>query len=430
MSPKLFPRLSSGLLSLALTSLSADAGDWPQLLGPNRNGVAVQETLYAEWSAQGPAVLWEAPVGAGFAGLAVQGDRAIAFVREGRSELVRCYSTASGKVLWESATPCNWQGGISSDKGPRCVPVIAGDRVLTFGVEGRLRCVRLADGQEVWQRDTNADFKPLEGYFGVGSTPVVFQDRVIVNVGGRDNASVVAFSLNDGSTLWQVFTDAASYSSPIVTQTGDTTLALVVTRLHLLGINAFTGEQVFSVPFGARGPTVNGATPIVDNGRVFVSSSYNIGALLAEFTSTSIQELKRDETFLATQYATPVAGSREGVVFAVDGRQDDGLGSASLKCLDLNSWTVKWEQTGLDYGSAIRVDKDLLVLTCGGELIRVRASEDRYQEVARAQVLKPSDSGYRLPALSGGRLFIRDDQTLRCLDVGPRSGGAAGATKK
>ena len=184
MSPKLFPRLSSGLLSLALTSLSADAGDWPQLLGPNRNGVAVQETLHAEWSAQGPAVLWETPVGAGFAGLAVQGDRAIAFVREGRSELVRCYNTASGKVLWESATPCNWQGGISSDKGPRCVPVIAGDKVLTFGVEGRLRCVRLADGQELWQRDTNADFKPLEGYFGVGSTPVVFQDRVIVNVGG------------------------------------------------------------------------------------------------------------------------------------------------------------------------------------------------------------------------------------------------------
>ena len=423
-------RLSGGLLSLALTGMAVNAGDWPQLLGPNRDGVAVQESLHAEWGAKGPAVLWEAPVGAGFSGVAVQGDRAIAFVREGRSELVRCYNAATGKVLWESAAPCNWQGGISSDKGPRCVPLITGDKVVTLGVEGRLRCVRLADGQELWQRDTTADFKPLEGYFGVGSTPVVFEDRVIVNVGGRDNASVVAFSLNDGSTLWQVFTDSASYSSPIVTQVGDVNLALVVTRLHLVGVNAATGQQVFSIPFGARGPTVNGATPVLHNGRVFLSASYNIGSLLAEFTGNSIRELKRDETFLATQYATPIAGPRSGVMFAVDGRQDSGQGNASLKCLDLNSWTVKWEQTGLDYGSAIRVEKDLLVLTCGGELLRVRATEDRYQEVARAQVLKPTDSGYRLPALSSGRLFIRDDGTLRCLDVGPRSGAAAGATKK
>lgn len=420
-------RLSGGLLSLALTGMAVKAGDWPQLLGPNRDGVAVQESLHAEWGAKGPAVLWEAPVGAGFSGVAVQGDRAIAFVREGRSELVRCYNAATGKVLWESAAPCNWQGGISSDKGPRCVPLITDDKVVTLGVEGRLRCVRLADGQELWQRDTTADFKPLEGYFGVGSTPVVFQDRVIVNVGGRDNASVVAFSLNDGSTLWQVFTDSASYSSPIVTQAGDVNLALVVTRLHLVGVNAATGQQVFSIPFGARGPTVNGATPVLHNGRVFLSASYNIGSLLAEFTGNSIRELKRDETFLATQYATPIAGPRSGVMFAVDGRQDSGQGNASLKCLDLNSWTVKWEQTGLDYGSAIRVEKDLLVLTCGGELLRVRATEDRYQEVARAQVLKPTDSGYRLPALSSGRLFIRDDGTLRCLDVGPRSGAA---TKK
>ena len=413
-------QLFKGLLAAIFTGSTLLAGDWPQLLGPNRDGVATGEKLHASWGTKGPKLLWEATVGDGFAGVAVKGEMAIAFVREGRSEIVRCYNASTGKVLWESATPTSWQGGVSSDKGPRCVPIITDDRVFTFGVEGLLRCLNLADGKELWKRDTTADFKPLEGYFGVGSTPVLFQDRLIVNVGGRDNASVVAFNTKDGTTLWQVFTDAASYSAPVVKSVGNTTLALVVTRLNLVGIDVASGKKAFSVPFGARGPTVNGATPVVLGDKVFVSSSYNIGSLLASFTSNSITELKRDETFLATQYATPVAGATPGIFFAMDGRQDSGRGTASLKCLDLNTWQVKWEESGMDYGTAVRVEGDLLVLTCGGELIRVAASADKYQEVARSKVLNATDSGYRLPALSGGRLFIRDDDTLRCLEVGPR----------
>lgn len=415
--------LRAGVVGLSLCG-QLSAGDWPQLLGPQRNGVATGEVLHRTWPAGGPQVLWEASVGGGFAGVAAAGERVIGFSREGRSEVVRCYAAADGRVQWEAKAECAYQGGVSSDKGPRCVPLISGERVYVLGVEGRLRCLQLQDGREVWQRDTERDFRPLEGYFGVGSTPVLHANRLIVNVGGREDASIVAFDAATGKTVWQVFTDAASYSAPIVVRSGDRDLAIVVTRLHLTGVDIATGKLVFSQPFGARGPTVNGATPLLLGNRILVSSSYNIGSLLTQLTPDGAKEVWRDEELLATQYATPVpAGpAHPGVVFAMDGRQDAGSGSAVLKCIDVEARRVLWERAGFDYGSLLRVGDELLVLTCGGELVRVSAVVGGYRETARAKVLRATDSGYRLPALAGGHLYVRDDDTLKCLDLGPAGG--------
>lgn len=409
--------LTAGLLLSA--PIAASAGDWPQILGPSRDGVATGEQLHAAWNNRGPKRLWESPVGDGFAGVAVAGEKVVAFVREADAEVVRCHSATTGEVLWQSSAPCSYQGGISTDKGPRCVPLISADRVITLGITGRLRCNSLADGSQLWQRDTTADFEPLEGYFGVGSTPVLAGDRVIVNVGGRKDASIVAFSLKDGSTLWSTFTDAASYSSPVVTTSGQTTLAIVITRLHLCGLNTATGKLVFSLPFGARGPTVNGASPVILGDRIFVTSSYNIGSLLVSFTPDSAKEIRRDDQLLASQYATPVRGTAPGTLFALDGRQDAGSGSATLKCINVDNWKVLWEEPGFDYGSLLRVNDELLILTCGGELIRAAADPTGYRENHRSRILAPTDSGYRLPAISNGRLFVRDDSTLKCLEVGP-----------
>jgi outer membrane protein assembly factor BamB len=407
------------VIGFGVASPAVLAGDWPQILGPSRDAVAVGEELGDPWDKSGPEVVWKIPVGQGFAGVAVAGDRVIAFVREGENEIVRCLEAATGKVQWESKSATRYQGGVSNDKGPRCVPLISGDSIFTFGVEGLLRCVSLTTGDALWQRETTKDFRPLEGYFGVGSTPMLYKDRLIVNVGGREKASIVAFDSKSGETVWSTFTDAASYSSPVIAKFGSNDTAVVVTRMHLVGVNPADGEQKFAIPFGARGPTVNGASPVVLGNRVLVTSSYNIGSLLVEVTNDDAKELWRDEELLATQYATPVVSPENpNIVFALDGRQDAGSGSARLKCIDLELRKVLWEESGFDYGTLIRVDKELLILTCGGELIRVAASADAYREVCRSQVLNSTDSGYRLPALSNGRLYIRDDSTLKCLRVG------------
>ncbi len=409
---------SVSVLCLILFASSADqsvAGEWPQILGPNRDGVAVDETLLSQWPAAGPAELWQAPVGQGFAGVAVKDSVVYLFHRIDNEETVEARSATRGDLVWKQSFPSDYRGGYSSDAGPRCVPLVTDHHVFVFGAEGVLRCLQISDGSEVWSRDTAADFNAPDGYFGAGSTPVLHNNRLIVNIGGRDNAAVVAFDANDGSDVWKSVSDTASYSSPVIATVNGMEHALVVTRYNLVSLNPGNGDVRFQFRFGMRGPTVNGATPVVVDDHVFVSSSYRVGSAWARIDPDDNTPVRSGEELLATQYATPI---RHGsLLFAVDGRQD--VGPASLKCIDPAQQTVLWEENGFDYGTMIRVQEELLALNSGGDLLRIAADREKYRERQRARVLEPTPRGYRLPALSHGRLFVRDDRVLKCLAVGP-----------
>lgn len=400
---------------LFLTRLSP-AGDWPQILGPNRDGIAVDETLADQWPEAGPELIWSTPVGEGFAGVAVRGDMMVLFHRSEGQEIVEARNAADGSKIWASPADCDYRSGMSSDSGPRCVPLIAENHIFTFGANGMLRCLSAKDGTEVWRRDTWKDFGAPEGYFGAGSSPLLVGDRVILNVGGRDSAAVVAFSAKDGSTLWQNVDDTASYSSPVLARIGTNDHAIFITRLNVVSFDPNDGSIRFQFPFGARGPTVNGASPVILKDHLFVSSSYRVGSVLAALTDKTVVPRSSGETLLATQYATPVRYN--DVLFAVDGRQD--IGPASLCCIDPLNDRVLWKKSGFDYGTLIRVRDDLLFLTCEGELIRLKANTVGCREVSRNQILDSTSRGYRLPALSSGRLFVRDSKVLKCLQVGPR----------
>ncbi|MCA9062269.1 MAG: PQQ-like beta-propeller repeat protein [Planctomycetaceae bacterium] len=415
----IIPRITAVCVIMVTTGMlspGAVGGDWPQILGPNRTGIAADEQL-AMWPADGPKLLWSQPVGEGFAGVAVSGQVVVAFHREGAEEVVEAFRVGDGRRLWRSPFACSYRGGISSDNGPRCVPLISQHSVFVLGVSGQLRALSLEDGTPVWSRDLEADYSPAEGYFGVGSTPVLHEGRLIVNVGSRNDAAVVAFDAKTGKSLWQTFADTASYSSPIIAPAGTTNHAVVITRLNLVALDPVSGDVKWQFPFGQRGPTVNGATPVVLGDHLFVSSSYNIGSMLIRIGGNDpAAMLWRDTDLLATQYATPV--EHNGLLYAVDGRQDAGPGRASLKCIDVLNRRILWEEPGFDYGSLVRVGDEFLFLTCSGELIRFQADSAKYREVSRSRILNQTDSGYRLPAVSNGRLFVRDDETLKVLEVG------------
>ena len=410
-------RYSVAASAVVLFSNVLTAGDWPQILGPERDGIASGEQLLSAWPARGPREVWKTGVGQGFAGVAVRDNRLVLFHRLGSAEVVEARSATTGAEIWRSEFPCHYQSGMSSDSGPRCVPLISAENVFVYGVTGVLRCLDVNSGDEEWSVDTWEKFSAPEGYFGAGSSPVLFQDRLIVNVGGRDNAAVVALSVKDGSILWQTFSDTASYSSPIVTGIEGQQHAIVVTRLNAVSLDPSDGRIRFQFPFGMRGPTVNGATPVVVGDHLFVSSSYRVGSVWAKIENDSSQPTSSGEDLLATQYATPVRYN--GLLFAVDGRQD--IGSATLKCIDPKNQKVLWEEGGFDYGSLIRVGEELLFLTFAGDLMRFKADAAKFQPGQVSNVLNNTPRGYRLPALSNGRLFVRDDQTLKCLQVGKSS---------
>jgi outer membrane protein assembly factor BamB len=395
---------------LAIASGRLAAGDWPQILGPDRNGIAQNETLANDWPAGGPKKLWEMPVGAAYSGIAVAHDIAIVFHRVKNQEIIVAVKADTGEKLWSYGHPCRYRPQIEDSDGPRCVPVIAGGTVITFGVEGILSAWELKSGELLWRRDTHADFSPPDAYFGAGSTPLVDADRVLVNVGGRSQGGIVAFDLGNGKTLWHATNEAASYSSPIAVTVDGVRHALFITRLQFVSLDPASGRERFRMPFGARGPTVNAANPVMVGDDVLLTASYGIGAKLVAIGKDAAKIQWEGDT-LSSQYATPIV--YDGMVYGVDGRQDGG--PVTLKCFDPATRDLAWAHPLGEYATLIAADGKLLIQQTDGVLRLAKLSADGYEELATAKL---SQSLARaLPALSGGRYYLRDKKTLRCYNL-------------
>jgi outer membrane protein assembly factor BamB len=243
----------------------------------------------------------------------------------------------------------------------------------------------------------------------------VIGDRVIVNVGGtRSEAGLAAFSLKDGAELWTATSDGASYSSPVVASLGDQPAVIAVTRMNCLAINPADGSVLVDFPFGKRGPTVNAANPVLNGDNLFLTASYGIGAIYGKLTKSGFTPIWSSDELLSSQYTTPIV--HEGYLYGVHGRQDGGY--AELRCLDLKQQKVLWSQRLPSYGTLISADGKLLVTTIDGSLIVVSANPKEYKSLASAKVQAATQGGLALPALSNGRLYLRDGKQLRCLDLG------------
>jgi len=402
-------------LVLLIVAPATRGGDWPQILGPARNGAAAADERLADaWPAAGPRVLWTSEVGAGYAGLAVVGGRAILFHRAGDREIVEALDATTGDTLWKAEQPTTFQPQVGGGDGPLCTPVVHDGMVVTYGAQGVLAAHDLATGARRWSRPTHRDFDAPEGYFGAGATPLVVGDTVIVNVGGRGDAGVVGFALDTGATRWQRSAEAASYSAPVAVDVAGRPHVLMVTRLSCLLLDAATGDVRWRFPFGQRGPTVNAATPVVlGRDRLLVTSAYGIGCVCAAFDDTAARPVWQGEGPLASQYCTPLLVGDH--LYCVDGRDD--VPPAALVCVEAATGREAWRERLAAYGTLVAADGKLVVATTDGELLLVRPDPARLDVLARARPLRGTVRA--LPALAGGRLYLRDDTTLTCLSVAP-----------
>ena len=225
--------------AIGMSSVVA-ADDWPQINGPNRNGIAVDETLQKEWPNKGLIEIWTHPVGQGFAGPVVVGETLIIFHRPGKKYLVEALNSRTGRLIWNKELAADDMSP-GDEAGPKSAPLIHGDHVYLLGVGGNLYCLKLADGEVVWGKNVLREYRSPPGFFGAGSTPIVVAEKLLLNVGGQ-NAAVVAFDLKTGQEEWKAFDDRASYSSPIEASIQGQSVAVFITRLNLLGLNPETGK--------------------------------------------------------------------------------------------------------------------------------------------------------------------------------------------
>jgi len=406
------PRMKLAIIVAAL-AVAAPIGavDWPQYLGPERNGTYRGPALAESWGPSGPRVVWRKSVGAGFAGPAVVGGRLILFHRVGKEEVVDAFDAATGAQQWHYAYPTTYRDDFGFDEGPRAVPVVSGGIVYTFGAEGQLHAIDLASGKRVWSEDTMKRFAVPKGYFGAAGSPLVEDGRVIANIGGP-KAGIVAFDAKTGKVLWTATDDAASYSSGVGATFGGQRRAVFLTREGLEGLDPATGRVAFHQRWRARiAQSVNAASPLVINDLIFVSAEYGPGAGVLRVVGDSMLEtLWSNDDALSNHYATSVYYN--GYLYGYHGRQEFG---PSLRAVELRTGKVAWNQDQFRAGSITLAGDRLLIVREAGELIIAPASPKAFMPTARAQVLSGVLRPY--PAIADGLLYLRNENTLVCIDL-------------
>ncbi len=392
------------------------AADWPQFLGPERNGVYAGPPLARMWPAGGPRVAWRRPVGLGFAGPVVASGRLILFHRVGGEEIVESLEATTGAPQWRFAYPTTYKDDFGFDEGPRAVPVVVNGRIYTFGAEGQLHALDLATGRKVWSVDTQKEFAPRLGFFGRAGSPLVEGGRVILNVGDSlDGGGIMAFNAETGAVLWQATKHEAGYSSPVGATLDGRRRAVFFTRRGLVGLDPATGAIAFEREWRSRSDSsVNAATPLVGGNLIFISASYGTGAAVFSVANDTLKELWANDEALSNHYATSVL--RDGTLYGFHGRQEFG---PSFRAVDLKTGVVRWSEEKFRAGTVTLAGDRLLILREGGELVMAEATPQAFRPVARAQVLPPVARGY--PAVSDGYFYARNGDTraneLVCVDL-------------
>ena len=401
--------VGSAVVAVAMGAQGA-AYDWPQFLGPERNGVYRGPALAETWGASGPAVVWRKEIGQGLSGPVVAQNRLILFHRVSDQEVVEAFDARTGTSQWRYAYPTSYRDDFGFDEGPRAVPVVVDGVVYTFGAEGQLHALDLATGRRIWSEDTKRRFGVPKGFFGAAGSPLVEDGRVLANVGGK-NAGIVAFDAKTGKVLWTATDDEASYSSAVGAAIGGRRYAIFLTRNGLVGVDPVTGALQFQRRWRARlAASVNVATPLVVGDLIFISAEYGPGAAALRVEGSKLIDLWASDEVLSNHYATSVY--HDGYLYGFHGRQEY---SPSFRAVELRTGKVRWSQDRFRGGSVSLVGDRLLILRETGELILAAASPDGFKPFARAQVLPPTLRAY--PALSDGFLYVRNDNTLVCLDL-------------
>lgn len=457
--------------------------DWPVFLGPRHDGTSEETGLIDSWPEQGPRLVWEMETGTGYTAPSVRGHRLVLFHRrdvdnpladedplqedEQGFEVIECLHAQTGQQLWTHGYPTSFRDPYGYNNGPRCTPLLTETHCYTFGAEGKLTCLTLEDGDEVWMRDLRAEMEIPDGFFGVGATPILEGKVLIVAAGGQPNSGVIGVDAATGKTLWEnvgrstwdgAQTDSrlrptyewtgeemvVSYSSPLAATIHGKRHVLCLMRQGLVSLEPQTGEEHFHYWFCSDSfESVNAARPVVVDDTIMLSSAYKVGSVLLQVAADgkSVTEVWRDRRNLLTHWSTAI--HHDGYYYGFSGRHDyeATFRSIDAKTGDVVMQTDGWgrpftdlRQVGRDKfrdvvnntiistpfygrGSKIQVGDRFIVLSEYGLLALVEVTPDKWEEVCRFKPPQMHYPSWTAPVLSRGYLYLRCEDALLCYDL-------------
>lgn len=380
--------------------------------GSDPDAVYAGPALDFNWPAEGPKVVWSVAVGEGYANPVVSEGRVIVSHRIGEELVVDCLEMLTGKSIWKFQHAMKFQDGAYFDNGPRPTPSIKNGRVFVHNTDGYLVCLDLKDGKKLWSRHPKGEFKSSGTWHGCVSSPLVTDKAVILQVGAT-NAGVVAFNPTNGATLWQVLDEKASASSPVLMEAGGKPQILLATRSAFHGFNPDTGADAWSLPTRRQSSgDVYAASPLVFSNYIFLSGWYKLGAQLLQIKNGRPEELWHLDDAISTHYANAVF--YEGYLYGFHGHGWE-RGGPNLRCVELATGKMVWEQPQVGSGTIIRTGDDLIILCDTGEIQVAKASPKGFQMAHRVQVVGRPTRSY--PAIADGYVFVKGTKKLVCLDL-------------
>jgi outer membrane protein assembly factor BamB len=429
-----------------VTILTGDsrADDWPQFLGLHRDAKSAETGLSRSWPAAGPKVLWTVPLGEGFGGPAVKDGKVYLVDRvEDQQDVLRCFDLSTGKELWKFAYDAP---GRFSHNGSRSVPTVDDNAVYIVGPFGQMHCVSLATHQPLWKADLVKDFDARVLQWGLAQNPLLYENLVIVAPMGH-GAGVVAMARETGKVVWKspylpgTMADDwhGSYVSPDVGTLAGTTQVVIVTASQgkdaagktnagvVAGISAADGSVLWTYD-GFQAEIAIPPATILPGDRVFATGAYGGGGAMVKIEKTGDKFVARElfkTRACGSQIQRPIA--HDNCLFISSNGKERREG---LLCLSFDG-QLRWHTTNsrfareakpdlpnFDVGNLILADGMIFILDGKkGDLRLVEPSPDGYKELACAPRILSGIEIWSPMALSDGKLLIRDQSQMKCLDV-------------
>jgi outer membrane protein assembly factor BamB len=414
------------LLAVLVLPSTLSADDWPQWRGPTRDGVWRETGIVDKFAGPQIPIKWRVPVASGYCGPTVAAGRVYVMdrlVEPEQRERVHCFDEATGKTLWSFEYPCKYVG-VQYTAGPRASVTVHEGRAYALGTMGDFHCFDAATGQVLWKKNLLVEYLIDMPIWGIAAAPLVENDLVVLQIGGRD-ACLVAFDRISGKERWTALDDRTSYSAPIVIEQAGQRVVVCWTGDHVAGLNPTSGEVLWKVPFRPTRMVIGIATPVVDGGRLFVTSFYD-GSLMLELDSQAPAARvlwqrrgpnEQNTDALHSIIATPLL--RGDYVYGVDSYGE-------LRCLDAKTGDRLWEDqtaTPRNRWSNIHMVTNgdrVWMFNEAGQLVISRLSPQGFEELSRAKLLDPTEEQLRRrggvcwahPAYANRHVFARNDKEL------------------
>jgi outer membrane protein assembly factor BamB len=407
---------------LIATVLSLSAADWPQWRGPNRDGHAPSNSKLITKLPEQPKVVWKVKAEAGLASPIVAGNKVIHFDATNKKETLHALNRETGEKIWSAEIDETFHDNQGPD-GPRCTPLVDGDRVYAVSCRGRLVCLNLSDGKEIWSKSYTEDFGavfigekgnvPGAGRHGNNGTPLIVGDRLYACAGGANGAGVVCLDKRNGKLIWKSQDDQAAYAPPAIAKLGGVEQLVCFMVEGVIALDPEDGDLFWRVPIKtAYGRHV---TAPVWHENVVVVSSHQAGLI-----GTKVSGKRGEQAWVSKESAINTASpvSVGGYLYGLGPRKN-------LICVEIATGKQVWSQDGYfqtsadkAYGGFLVIGENILCLTDTGSLVMFAANPKEFKEIGQAQVCGVN---WCNPAYADGRLYLRDGNKgageLMCLDL-------------